>query len=329
VTDSPRRDRRPSLGELHDRALEEPSDAAADGAVRFVAWLQAEHAERREEPGLHAGTASAVSPSDEATPWWRGCSTNGLRGLAIAAAAIAVAWLAHRAVSGGAHVPEAARPAPPPPALPAGPAWPVAPVVPVPLEPGDPCRDVVRAGGAAPLVDDFEDNNELVALLEARNGYWVTITDTDPAVSESVLVPSVRPDAAAGNRYALHLSGPRRVKWGASVQLELGPTCYDASVYRGIAFDVLGPGRVYAGVREVDAVPVERGGTCQSGCYESHLQAVYAASHWTHHEVAWTELRQRGSAKPVDPRRLSGLEFLVRPEDTPYDLWIDDVTFVR
>jgi hypothetical protein len=183
--------------------------------------------------------------------------------------------------------------------------------------------------GHSPLVDDFEDDNELVALLEGRNGYWVSITDTDPESSEPVLLPSLRPEGSPTNRYALHMSGERHAKWGASVQVELGPTCYDASVYRGIAFDVRGPGRLFAGVRAVDAVPVDRGGTCTTDCYDSHLHPVDATDGWTHHELAWKQLHQRGKAEPADPRRLSGFEFLVRPEDTPYDLWIDNVAFVR
>jgi hypothetical protein len=178
-------------------------------------------------------------------------------------------------------------------------------------------------------VDDFEDGNELVALLEARNGYWVAISDTDPASSEPVLLPSARPGTVPTNRYALHVTGGRHAKWGASVQVELGPTCYDASVYRGVAFDVRGPGGLFAGVRQVDAVPVDRGGTCTADCYDSHLTRIEATAGWTHHEVEWSELHQQGKAAPADPHRLSGLEFLVRPADTPYDLWIDNVTFVR
>jgi hypothetical protein len=69
------------------------------------------------------------------------------------------------------------------------------------LDPGDPCREVVRAGGAAPLVDDFEDNNEIVALLEARNGYWVTVTDTDPAKIGFDVRRDGHPWGAAAKRY--------------------------------------------------------------------------------------------------------------------------------
>ena len=31
----------------------------------------------------------------------------------------------------------------------------------------------------------------------------------------------------------------------------------------------------------------------------------------------------------LDPSKLNSLAFLIRPEDTPYDVWIDDLRFVR
>jgi Carbohydrate binding domain (family 11) len=322
VSDSPDPDKRPSLAELHDRALAEPRDAGAEGARRFVAWLDNRAGGHRGDPARPTEAADAVVPFEEATSWWRGAIP---RALAVAALAVGIAsvfghWVTGRSV----EPPEAQVPTPEAP-MPS----PVAAEPRDKLGPGDPCRDAKRAGGAARLVDDFEDANELVALLEGRNGYWVTITDTQQEATESVLLPSVRPMATPSNRYAVHLAGERRAKWGASVQVEFGPTCYDASIYRGISFDVLGPGRVYAGVREVDAVPVQRGGTCTTACYDSHLSAVGAASSWTHHEIDWSDLHQRGKTEPANPRRLSGIEFLVRSEDTPYDLWIDNVAFVR
>jgi hypothetical protein len=193
----------------------------------------------------------------------------------------------------------------------------------------DPCRSAVRARGDSPLLDDFEDGNELVALREARNGYWVTLSDTDPDGAEPVLVPSLRLDPSPGNRYALHVAGGRRRTWGASVQVELGPPCYDASAYSGIAFEARGPGRLYAGVRAVDAVPVARGGACTEGCYQSHLALVTLESGWKTYVLSWSMLHQDAATTPLDPRRANGIEFLVRPDDTPYDVWIDDVRFVH
>jgi hypothetical protein len=327
VTDSVRTGKRSSLGELHDRALAESPDRGAEGAERFLAWFD-RHVDAvpvdatAGDPSVVRGAVHARPPFEEPVPWWRSAPA---RTVAVGACLAAAMFVAGQVLSEKTHrhPPNAdgQRPGP----------W----RTPTPIEStgdldgADPCRQAVRAEGRSPLVDDFEDNNELVALLEARNGYWVVITDTDPESSEPVLLPLLRPEGSPTNRYALHVSGPTRTKWGASVQLELGPTCYDASAYRGIAFSVRGPGHLFAGVREVDAVPVERGGTCTTACYSSHLRHLEAFDRWTRVEIEWSELHQEGKAEPANPRRLSGLEFLVRPEDTPYDLWIDDVAFVR
>lgn len=324
MTDSPPPDKRPSLADLHDRALAEPRETEAEGARRFLAWFDGHVEPRRDEPLMTDGAADAkASFAEESIPWWRRATA---RGLALGACAAAVAFVV------GVVLPRAPRRGFPEGAQSAARALPRSPGPPPPtagLVAGDPCRDAVRAAGGAPLVDDFEDGNELVALLESRNGYWVMVTDSDAPAAEPVLLPSPRPDGTGANRSALHLSGGRHTKWGISAQVELGPTCYDASVYRGIAFDVRGPGRVFAGVRGVDTVPVERGGTCTTDCYDSHLGAVDATNRWTHHELAWSDLQQREKTTPPDPRRLSGIEFLVHPADTPCDLWIDNVAFLR
>jgi hypothetical protein len=306
----------PSLADLHERALEETTESAAAGAERFVAWFDAHMPGPQIEPAPDERPARAARPfTEEARRWPREVAARALP-IALTVAAAATIWFGARALDLGR-----------PRALPS--AAPIAPDTPPALSPADPCLSATRAGGDAPLVDDFEDGNELVALLEGRNGYWVTLTDTDPERAEPVLVPAVRPGAVPGNRYAIRMVGGRHDAWGASVQVELGPTCYDASAYRGIAFDARGPGRIRAGVREVGAVPTERGGTCARDCYRSHLGVAVAGEGWTHVELTWGELHQEGATKPADPRRLNALEFLVRPEDTPYDLWIDNVAFLR
>jgi hypothetical protein len=41
-------------------------------------------------------------------------------------------------------------------------------------------------------------------------------------------------------------------------------------------------------------------------------------------------LRQRGiDTPPIDMSRLHSLALLIRPEDTPYDVWIDDIRFLK
>ena len=322
-----------AMGELHERALAEASARGAQASDRFMEWFDREAATGRAEPLAPDGAARANADFEDPVPWWR---RGAALSLVLGACAVGAVFAIGSSLSGHARTEAAPRAVAPSSEAPRPIAPAVSPSSPGPVTavvseggPVDPCRGAVRAEGRAPQIDDFEDGNELVSLLESRNGYWVIISDSDPAASETVLVPSLLPEPHDGSRSALHVTGGKHTKWGASVQLELGPRCYDASAYRGIAFDVRGPGRLYAGVRMIDAVPVDRGGTCTADCYESNVAPVVSTGSWSHHEILWADLHPRGKAAPANPRRLSGLEFLVRAEDTPYDLWIDDVTFVR
>jgi hypothetical protein len=320
MTEGRRSDFRP-LVDLHEDALRETDAEAVDAAERYMAWFD-RHVAPEAPPAdgrgdgrprtAHSVEAMASPENARSLPARARALVPLVIPVALAAAAVLAVWL----------VPPARDRAPAPPSpriLPPA----TAPIL------DDPCRSAIRARGDSPLIDNFEDGNELVALREARNGYWVALSDTDPDGAEPILVPSLRLDPSPGNRYALHVNGGRLRTWGASVQVEFGPSCYDASAYSGIAFEARGPGRLYAGIRGVDAVPVARGGTCTEGCYQSHLGLVTLESGWKTYVLSWRELRQDGATTPLDLRRANGIEFLVRPDDTPYDLWIDDVRFVH
>jgi hypothetical protein len=50
-----------------------------------------------------------------------------------------------------------------------------------------------------------------------------------------------------------------------------------------------------------------------------------------HHVVRWEDLRQlfdAGLPVAFDPKRVRFIEFGIAPEDTPFDIWIDDVAFL-
>jgi hypothetical protein len=82
--------------------------------------------------------------------------------------------------------------------------------------------------------------------------------------------------------------------------------------------------------REVRLVPREQGGTCQRDCFNVHVKKVELSARWETYEVNWSDVVQRGyGMPPFDPSRLNSLQFLVRPEDTPYDLWFDDIRFLQ
>jgi hypothetical protein len=193
----------------------------------------------------------------------------------------------------------------------------------------DPCAAHIRAAGAQPLIDDFEDGNPLIGSFESRVGLWGLYKDTDSPGANMPLTPTIRPQPARGNRYALHAAGGELRNWGATVQFALQPSCYDASVYAGISFSAKGPGRVYAGVHEVRVVPVEWGGTCTHDCYDTHQKKVDLSARWQNYSIKWGEMHQRGyNTPPLETTRIHSIGFLIQPGDTPFDIWFDDVKFI-
>lgn len=209
-------------------------------------------------------------------------------------------------------------------------AAPVISAMPTPAKPRDPCEHAVHAQGNRPVIDDFEDANPLIASAEGRVALWSLYKDTESPGANSTLVPTLRPQASRTNRYALHAKGGELRNWGAVIQIAFTPSCYDASAYGGISFSAKGPGRLYAGAREVRTVPAEYGGTCTSDCYNTHQKKIELTSQWRTYTIKWSEMYQRGyDMAPLDASRINSIAFLIMPGDTPFDLWIDDVKFVE
>lgn len=193
----------------------------------------------------------------------------------------------------------------------------------------DPCRARVSARGDAATIDDFEDGDDGLPPLEGRAGFWRWARESDAPGTAPALLPVPRPAAARGNRLALHVKGGRLFDWGATVEVNFKPPCYDATKYAGIAVSARGPGRIYVSLREVDVIPPFEGGTCTDDCYNGHVAKLELGRNFQSFEIPWAELHQRGIGKPsLDPSRLHSIAFLIRAEDTPYDVWLDDVKFV-
>lgn len=193
----------------------------------------------------------------------------------------------------------------------------------------DPCRERRSAPGLAPLIDDFEDGDDAIASLEERAGFWRWPREIDAPGTAPALIPSPRPEPTPESRLAIHVKGGELVDWGATVEFTFRPACYDASKYAGIAFAARGPGRIYVAAREPAVIPIAEGGTCEVDCHNPHVMKIDLDAGFRNYEVRWEQTRQRGKAKPaLDPSRLNSIAFLVRPEDTPYDVWLDDVRFI-
>lgn len=202
--------------------------------------------------------------------------------------------------------------------------------LPSPASVPDPCREHATAEGRSPLIDDFEDGDDAIRPLEGRSGFWRWAREIDAPGTAPALLPVPRPEATRANRLAQHVKGAELVDWGATLEFDFRPSCYDASRYAGVSFQARGPGRIYVTPREVSVIPVAEGGSCERDCYNGHQIKIDLDATFRTYQVRWSDVRQRGFGKPpLDPRRLHSLAFLIRPEDTPYDVWLDDVRFLQ
>jgi hypothetical protein len=215
------------------------------------------------------------------------------------------------------------------------PATQTKPVVPAPLPA---CAKLVVARGDAPLLDDWEGNDSSVAPLDGRGGNWATYDDhtgkqTPP--DKSPLFPMRIPGGRDGSNRALHMQGGKFKDWGVTFGAELAnAACYDASAYAGIEFWAKGPGAIKVGFQMIDVQDEKYGGFCKldKDCYNTHRKVVTLDKSWKHYAIRWEELHQLYKAGPdiaFDPHRVRMLEFGIGPEATPFDLWIDDVSFVK
>ncbi|HEY3256308.1 MAG TPA: hypothetical protein VGJ91_20255, partial [Polyangiaceae bacterium] len=194
----------------------------------------------------------------------------------------------------------------------------------------DPCLALATSSGSEPAIDDFEDGDDAIQPFEGRAGFWRWAREIDAPGTAPALIPVPRPDATRANRLAQHVKGGQLLDWGATIEFDFRPACYDASKYVGVSFQARGPGRIYAAARERSVIPVAEGGSCQVDCHNPHVAKIELESAWRTYQVRWTELRQRGIGKPaLDVRHLHSLAFLIRAEDTPYDVWLDDLRFLQ
>jgi hypothetical protein len=104
----------------------------------------------------------------------------------------------------------------------------------------------LKSCGPDGLIDDAEDNNNRVAVVSGRGGYWYTYTDK----LQSTILPApggtytMSPGGANGSKYAANMKGkiggadqpPLYLSVGMGTGFTDPRATYDASKYKGIAF---------------------------------------------------------------------------------------------
>jgi len=211
--------------------------------------------------------------------------------------------------------------------VPVRPALPPAPLA---------CPELVIAHGDQPLIEDFESEDSRVLPLDGRSGGWMTYDDETGKQSppgRSALFPSKIPGGRGRSQHGLHVTGGKFTLWGVTFGAELAnASCYDASAYAGVDFWAKGPGKLRVGFQMIDVQDVKYGGICQKDCFNSHRAVVTLGKTFQEYRVRWEELAQQwdgGARIAFDPKRIRFIEFAVAPEDTPFDVWLDDVSFLR
>lgn len=196
-----------------------------------------------------------------------------------------------------------------------------------------PCPEVVVASGSGALLEDWEHPGAALRHSDGRSGAWLTFDDDTAKQSfpnGAQLVASLVQNGRS--RHALHLRGGHFTDWGVVFGTDLATgACYDGSAYAGVEFWAKGPARIQVGVQQIDVQSPKFGGFCEGeGCYNSHRKSIELDKTWRRYVVRWDELRQLrpGGVIPFDVRRMRFLEFAVLAEDTPFDIWVDDVSFL-
>jgi hypothetical protein len=189
------------------------------------------------------------------------------------------------------------------------------------------------------MIDDMEDGDRSICRTSGRTGGWYdlgdgTLGDLTPK-SDATFTPTRIEDGSRGSsRYAARFAGSGFTSWGALMGFDLlfPRQAYDAgSLSAGITFWMKSNVPVSVEFPTSETVPINLGGECVDGatlegCNQHfEFQITAPAEGWFEYQVPFNALSRGGSAV-WNPRHLHGVSFRV-PQDTTFEVWIDDVAF--
>jgi len=195
---------------------------------------------------------------------------------------------------------------------------------------GTRCATVNKGGGSSPLISDFED------------GLMIKVGDGHGAAGNWANFGGGTLAAAAGGNpgQALHLSfandaAPAFLTFGAPLA-----TCYDATAYTGLSFDIKGACGGADNIRVNLATPVTTratAGACAvdaSTCGDAYGVNVTAPVDWMKISHPWADFMQRsfGATGPVGympQSRIIEIDIGTNASVASCDLWIDNVAFTQ
>lgn len=184
---------------------------------------------------------------------------------------------------------------------------------------------------SAELIHDVEDGAGSVEVGAARGTWYISsdavttrTPDGDFSVDAGIEGPGVK-----SSQYALHgsLEVPGNAEWGGVAQLTFDSPI-SASQWEGVKFFAKGTGTVTVKLVSANTVPTAQGGTCTTGCDDSHGSRLSLSADWTEVKVYFDQVRQVGFGTEVDfdPNALLGVGIQAQDPGS-YDFWIDDLQF--
>jgi poly(3-hydroxybutyrate) depolymerase len=200
---------------------------------------------------------------------------------------------------------------------------------------GSPETDVVgcpklQAQGTAPLIDDFE-NAQQITTAEDRAGYWIFYNDGTSGEQDVQHV--------ADGSTVLQIDSSGWSSWGSGfgVRISQGSTLeqlcpYDASVYSGLSFKAKGTGRVRVRLAMRENTPTNEGGDCTlpgEECYDWPGIWLNLKPEWTNYSLPFCAFKQEGwsgTQLPLAATRLGGIHFRL---DGKVKLALDELQFAE
>lgn len=171
---------------------------------------------------------------------------------------------------------------------------------------------------------------DVLPVLGRPAGRWKMSVDGSAGMAtlEPAQVSPLRCDSGWAARFA----GSAFTKWGALAQgLFDNYVSTDVSAYKGLRFNLRANIEVVVRLKVPDRNTFGVGGVC-TVCDDHFGRDIAVGTSWREYVVRFSELKQEGRGVPTptafDPKTLYGVEFIV-PKNLTFELWIDDVSFVR
>jgi hypothetical protein len=210
-------------------------------------------------------------------------------------------------------------------------------------------------GTTEDTISDFEDGTGSVLPNGGRNGGWYSYVDTAPTcmvmpAPNGTATAAEIPGGRCNSMFAMHFTGMGCSVFGAGVGTDLAApaagdggtattaakTPYDVSAYTGISFWVRADkgSSIRFKMPMTDDTKTTDGGSCvdspTSKCSDDFGSNIALTKNWVKKTVMFSTMKQEGWGKKFTwtPAHVTSIQFQV-PVVTAFDVWIDDVSFVK